>query len=157
MLWIAEHPSLNIFYPHLFSLWVLHSLMMFKLMVWLWVLSLLSCGINFIVSVKQFVQLTNGGRVTHICVNKLTIIVSDNGLSPGRHQAFIWTNAGILLNGPLGTKFSEILIGIQTFSFKNLHLKTPSAKLRLFCLGLSELTTRNMYTVCVLLSFVLTM
>ena len=51
-------------------------------------------------------------RVTHICVNKLTIIGSDNGLSPGRRQAIIWTNVGILLIGPLGTNFSEILIEI---------------------------------------------
>ena len=41
--------------------------------------------------------LTHWGRVTHICVSKLTIIGSDNGLSPGRRQAIIWTNAGILL------------------------------------------------------------
>ena len=68
------------------------------------------------------------------------IIGSDNGLSPVRRQAIIWTNAGILLIGPLGTNFSEILIGIQTFSFKKLHLKTSSAKWRLFCLGLNELT-----------------
>ena len=53
--------------------------------------------------------------MTHICVGKLTIIGSDNGLSPGRCQAIIWTNAGILLNEPLGTNFSEILIGIQIF------------------------------------------
>ena len=39
-----------------------------------------------------------------------TIIGSDNGLSPGRHQAIIWTNDGILLIGTLGTNFSEILI-----------------------------------------------
>ena len=50
--------------------------------------------------------------MTHICVNKLTIIGSDNGLSPGRRQAIIWTNAGILLIGPLGTNFPEILIEI---------------------------------------------
>ena len=50
------------------------------------------------------------GRVTHICLSKLTIIGSDNVLSPGRHQAIIRTNAGILLNGPLGTNFSEMLI-----------------------------------------------
>ena len=48
--------------------------------------------------------------MTHICVSKLTIIGSNNGLSPGRRQAIIWTNAGILLIGPLGTNFSEILI-----------------------------------------------
>ena len=45
--------------------------------------------------------------MTHICVNKLTIIGSDNGLLPGRRQAIIWTNSGILLIGPLGTNFGE--------------------------------------------------
>ena len=39
--------------------------------------------------------------------------------SPKRHQAIIWTNAGILLIGPLGTNFSEILIEIQTFFEEN--------------------------------------
>ena len=63
-------------------------------------------------------ELTHGARVTHICVSKLTIIGSDNGLSHGRRQAIIWTKAGILLIGPLGTNFIEILIGIQTFSRK---------------------------------------
>ena len=53
---------------------------------------------------------THWGRVTHIFVNKLTIIGSDNGLSPGQPQAIIWTNDGILLIGPLGTNFSEILV-----------------------------------------------
>ena len=56
--------------------------------------------------------------MTHICVGDLTIIGSDNGLSPGRRQAIIWTNAGILLIGPLGTSLSEISIEIHTFSFK---------------------------------------
>ena len=83
--------------------------------------------------------LTHWGWVTHICVVKLTIIDSDNGLSPGRRQAIIWTNAEILLIGPLGTNFSEILIGIQTFSFKKMHLKISSAKWRPFCLGLNVL------------------
>ena len=78
--------------------------------------------------VQKCVTLTHWGRVTHICVGKLTIIGSDNGLSPGRRQAIIWTNAGILLIRHLGTNFSEILIGIQTFSFKKMHLKMSSAK-----------------------------
>ena len=51
--------------------------------------------------------LTHWGRVTHICVSKLTIIGSNNSLSPVRRQAIIWTNAGILLIGPLGTNFNE--------------------------------------------------
>ena len=83
--------------------------------------------------------LTHWGRVTQICVDNITIIGSDNGLSPGRRQAIIWTNAGILLIRPLGTNFSEILIGNQTFSFKKIHLKMSSAKWRPFCLGLNEL------------------
>ena len=41
--------------------------------------------------------------MTHICVSKLTFIGSDNGLSPDRRQAIIWTNDGILLIGPLET------------------------------------------------------
>ena len=65
-------------------------------------------------------------------VGKSTTIGSDNGLSPGRRQAIIWTIAGILLIGPLGTNFSEIFIGIQTFSFKKMHLKMSSAKWRPF-------------------------
>ena len=67
------------------------------------------------------VCLTHWGRVTHICVSKLAIIGSDNGLSPGGRQATIWTNARILLIGPLGTNFDEILIGIQTFLLKKMH------------------------------------
>ena len=83
--------------------------------------------------------LTHWGRVTHICVDKLTIIVSDNGLSPGRHQAIIWNNVGILLIGPLGTNSSEILIGIRTFWFKKICLKMSSGKWRPFSLGLNVL------------------
>ena len=84
--------------------------------------------------------LTHWGRVTHICVGKLTIIGSDNHLSPGRRQAIIWSNAGILLIGPLETNFSYILIAIETFSFKKMHLKISSAKWRPFCLGLNVLS-----------------
>ena len=84
--------------------------------------------------------ITHWGRVTHICVSNLTIIGSDNGLSPGRHQAIIRTNAGILLIGPLGTNFSEILIKILTFSFKKMRLKVSSGKWRPFCLGLNVLS-----------------
>ena len=56
--------------------------------------------------------------MTHICVSKLTITSSDNGLSPERHQAIISTNTGILLMGPLGTNFREILIKFYTFLLK---------------------------------------
>ena len=84
-------------------------------------------------------SLTHWGLVTHICVCKLTIIGSDNDLSPDRRKAIIWTNAGLLLIGPFETKFSEILIEILTFSFKKMHLNVSSAKRRPFCLGLNVL------------------
>ena len=49
----------------------------------------------------QYVAWTHWGWVRPICIGKLTIIGSDNGLSPHRRQAIIWTNAGILLIWPL--------------------------------------------------------
>ena len=77
------------------------------------------------------------------CIGKLTIIGSDNCLSPGRRQPIIWTNAGILLIGPSGTNFSKILIAIESFSFRKMHLKISSAKWRQFCLGLNVLTNKR--------------
>ena len=53
---------------------------------------------------KRITYLTHWGWVTHICVGKLTTIGSDKDLSPDRRQAFIWTNAEILLTGPFGKK-----------------------------------------------------
>ena len=52
----------------------------------------------------------------------------DNGLSPGRRQAIIRINAGILLIEPLGKKISEILIEIHTSSFNEMRVKISSAK-----------------------------
>ena len=77
--------------------------------------------------------------VTHICINKLTTIGSDNGMSPCRYQAIIWTDTEILLIGPLGTNFSEILIEIHTFSYTKMHFKMLPEKWQPFCLGLSVL------------------
>ena len=89
--------------------------------------------------------------MTHICVGKQTIIGSDNGLSAGRHQAIFLTSAGIFLIKPLATNFSEILIGIQKFSFYKMHLKMPSAKWRPFCFGLNVLTHPGRDSVVVIL------
>ena len=81
------------------------------------------------------------GRVTHISVSKITIIGSDNGLSPGRCQAIIWTNTGIMLIGPRQTNISEILIEKYTFSFKKMHLTMSSGKWWPVCLGFNVLIT----------------
>ena len=90
--------------------------------------------------------LTHWGRVMHMCISKLPTIGSDNGLSPGRHQAIIWTNAVILLIGSLWTNFSEILIKIPIFSFKKMRLKESSVKWRPSCLGLNVLTHWGLVT-----------
>ena len=79
--------------------------------------------------------------MAHICVSKLTIIGLDNGLAPGRRQAIIQTNAGILLIRTLETNFSEILSDIHTFSFKKMNLKMTSTKWRQVYVGLNEITT----------------
>ena len=68
---------------------------------------------------------------------------TDSGLLPCRLQAIILTNVGILLIGPLGLNFSEILIEIHIFSFKKMHLKMSSGKWRPFCLGLNALNVRH--------------
>ena len=85
-------------------------------------------------------RLTHWGRVRHICVSKLTISGSDIGLSPGRRQAIIWTNAGILLIRTSRTNFSDISSTVHTFSFKKMHLRMSSVKFRPCCLGLNVLT-----------------
>ena len=106
-----------------------------------------TCGLDTVFSpAAHRFGLTHWGRVTHIRVGKLIIIGSDNGLSPGRRQAIIWSNAGILLIGPLGTNFSEILIAIEIFSVKKMHLNMSSGKLRPFCLGLNELNSEHVFS-----------
>ena len=62
--------------------------------------------------------LTHWGRVTHICVGRITISGSDNGLSPGRRQAIIWTNAGILLIRCLGTG-----LGSNTYLYLQIQIQ----------------------------------
>ena len=69
------------------------------------------------------------GNAVSVCMtwhhreSKLTIIGLDNGLSPGRSQAIIWTNAEILLIEHLGANLSEILIETLIFSYKKCGLK----------------------------------
>ena len=89
---------------------------------------------------RSGIYLTRWGRVTHTCVSKVTIIGSYNDLSPSRRQAIFWINAGILSIGPSWMDFCEILIEIDTFSFKKMRLKLSSAKWRPFCQSLNVLS-----------------
>ena len=87
-------------------------------------------------------SLTHWDRVTHVCVTKLTIIGSHNGLKPDRCQAIIWNNAGILLVSPLGTHFRAeyqskfIYILIQESAFENVVWKTAAILSRPQCVDL---------------------
>ena len=90
------------------------------------------CKKSYLFNVNHFNSLRPSDAY---CVGNLTIIGSDNGFSHRRCQAIIWTNAGILLVGPLGTNLSEISIEIHIFSYKKMSLKMSSAKWPLFRLG----------------------
>ena len=70
---------------------------------------------------------------------KLSIIGTDDGLSPVQHQTTIWTNADLLLIWPLKTTKSEILVKIEWSSFTNMHLKM-SEKCQAFHNGCIALT-----------------
>ena len=87
----------------------------------------------------MYVTLTHWGQMMHMCNSKLTTIGSDKGLSLGQHQAIIWTNVGILFIGHLRRNFNEIVIEIQTFSFKKMHFKMSNVKWWPFCLSLDVL------------------
>ena len=63
----------------------------------------------------------------HTCVVNRVSIGSNNGLSPIRRQAIIWTNTGLLSIGPIGTNFGEILI--KPFSFKKMRSKMSYVKM----------------------------
>ena len=80
-------------------------------------------------------NLTHWGWVTHICVSNLTIIGSDNGLSPDRHQ----TNAENFVDWTLVNKFQRNLNWNPYISLKKMHLKMSSGQWRRFCLGLNVL------------------
>ena len=97
-------------------------------------------------TVRLSVRVTHWGRVTNICVSELTIIGSDNGLWPGRRQAIIWTNAGILL---IRTNFRNKLqwnsrwntcIFIQENARENVVWKMASILSRLQCVIAWDIT-----------------
>ena len=72
-------------------------------------------------------------------------IASDNGWSPIRRYAIIWTNAVIFPISTQGTYFSEIWFKIKKISFKKMHLKMSSAEWRPCCLGLNVFMVVSLY------------
>ena len=96
-----------------------------------------SCVCLWLDTIRSYILPYKWEPQYHIWVSKINIIGLADDLSPGRRQAIIWTSAGILLIGPLGTNFNEFLIEIHIFSLKKMHLKMSSGKWRPFCLGLN--------------------
>ena len=82
--------------------------------------------------------ITHWGRVTHICVSKLTIIGSDNVLSPDRRQGIIWINDGLLLIGPWGTNFSSSLTHISATSPQLIKQQSIFSYPYIWCVVLDE-------------------
>ena len=105
--WIVLEPI------HQISQFVINSNLKYEATCWI--------RLNMSISIEF---LTPWGRVMHICIGNLTVIGTDNGLSPGWCQAIIRTNAEILLSEPLETNFNEIVLEIHKFSFKKLYLET---------------------------------
>ena len=151
--WINETGSPRKSVVSMISAWIMAQVIYNIFAEWIWLYQFVKCTklhTKYIVYIAfcyvshiSDIDLTHWGRVTHICVGNLNIIGPDNGLSPGRRQSIIWANARKLLIGPLGTKFSENLIEIHTFSFKKMRFKLSSGKWRPFCLGLNVLNHPN--------------
>ena len=79
-----------------------------KLVLRAWNWQFISTYHSYNAGIKDY-NLPHWSRVTHIYISELSIICSDNGFSPGRRLSIIWTNAGILLIGPMGANFREII------------------------------------------------
>ena len=83
--------------------------------------------INILLRLQGF--LTHWGIVTDICVSRLTIIGSDNGLAPSRPPSHYLNQCWLIANWTPGNKFQWIWIEILSFSFKKMHLQMLSAQM----------------------------
>ena len=126
----VRHQSIAWVSANLLAIWPLGTYfnVIYFILFHFWFRSFQKMSTKWLSFCSIFNALTHWGWVTQICISKLTIIYSGNGLSPGQHQAIIWYYAGILLTGSLITKFSEILNEIQTFSLRKIRLKMLSVK-----------------------------
>ena len=97
----------------------------------------------FYITAITIFPLTHWGRVTHICLSKLTIIDSDNGLSPSRRQAIVWTSDGILLIYPHWNANQNSYILIQENAIENIVRKMAAILSRPQCVKHLELVGVN--------------
>ena len=101
--------------------------------------------VNFIMIIRSLVKsylycLIEAEWRIYASVN-WAIIGSDNGMSPGRRQAIIWTNAGILPIRTLWTNFSDIFFEFIYFhsrdAFENIVWKMVAILSRLQCVDIA--------------------
>ena len=90
----------------------------------------------------------NPSRLSDAYMHQKTIIGLENGLSPRRHQAIIWTNAGVLIIGPFGTKFQwniyrNVYIFWQYDVFENVVWKMAAILSRTQCVKSFSITWGN--------------
>ena len=118
--------------PDIFCLFFLTKSFLHDCQVWFYFLQSHASSSN------KNVMLTHWGRVTHICVDKLTVISSDNYLNQCCN----------IVNWILGNKLQWNLNRNSHIFIKKMLLKMSSAKWRLFCLGfnvLSKYSWRNQF------------
>ena len=87
------------------------------------------------------------------CMSFYILIGSDNGFSPGRRQAIIWTNDGILLIGPLGNKLQwnlrwNLYIFIQENAFETVVRKLAAVLPRPQCFNGKSQMANNLIMIC---------
>ena len=86
------------------------------------------------IKIYESIVISHQCRIYESVINRVRI-GSDDGLSPIWHQAIILSRVGLLSNGHVRTKFSEIVIKIENYSFTKMHLNILSVKWRPFCPG----------------------
>ena len=101
----------------------------------------------FFFSCLQLNVLTHWGRVTHICISKITIIGSDNGLSPWTAPSHYLNQCWNIVNWTLGNKLQwnlnrNLYIFIQENPLENVVWKMAAILSRPQCVNPSGVETR---------------
>ena len=111
-------------------------------------------SISGALALSRWSDVAHWGRVTHVCVSELNTIGSGNGLSPERHQAIIWTSAGMLLIGPLRALNQSSNIFNHENALENVVCQMASILSRPQCVKKLELT-HHFNGLCITLATIL--
>ena len=106
-----------------------------------------------VIELKKLLILTHWGRVTHICVSKLTIIGSDNGFVAWPAPSHYLNQCWIIVNWTLRNKLQWNLnrnsnIFIQENAFESVVCETAAILSRPQCVKLNKLLNRRHKSSC---------